>query len=176
MKNVGGPYLPLFVDLIPKAFPEAFRALRDENSRKNFVRTLDTWATIIPPGLMKSIQGRSFGTSSHIGQKQEAPALPPAHAPPPRPAPHMAPPAAVLPRSPVDPYYGGAPYMHPSTIAPYSSRRPQPPRINRLLEDLYKEMTVPPQYYDERNVAGIMFHVCSVCYPRNNSSHLVHCL
>lgn len=133
-KNIGEPYISVFATLLPSAFLTSFRQLRDERTRHEFGRTLETWWGLFPDGLVRDIQRHSFGEQSSLGRRQLPEAV-------------LAEPPA---RRPVPNQFGPRPPLIPV---------PPPGTFLRLLQDLRAAMTVPAERYNEKYVAEIMYHV-----------------
>lgn len=152
MKNIGDPYVSLLCALLPTAFPEAFRKLRDERVRRDFGRTLETWWGFFPSSLLQSIQQRTLG-SVPLGQPAGV-ALGPrkmfTEQPPnmgrsirPRPESHSLP----------------VPYHQHHQFIPYVPQYPLSDLLVRIISDLRAAMRVPPERYNEKYVADIMHRV-----------------
>lgn len=60
-KNVGPPYTAEFIVTLPRVLPEAYRTLRDEQVKRDFIRTIDTWIDVFPQDWVKELQKKSFG-------------------------------------------------------------------------------------------------------------------
>lgn len=153
VKNIGEPYVGLLSALLPTAFPEAYRQLRDDRVRRDFGRTLETWWNVLSPDLIRSIQQRSFGTAPApiaLGpRRMEArPAMRDQRAV----RPHLVGPSGVRPD------YPPVPGRHLQFI-PYTPTYPLSDIILRILADLRTAMLVPPERYNEKYVADIMYRV-----------------
>lgn len=183
LKNIGEPYIRLLTNLLPNAFAEAFRQLENEQIRRDFMRTVDTWWNVFPIPLIREIQTRAFssnlmamGPRRHedgtfdIGRSVR-PYLEPAI----NVAQPMGPPGATK----IHPTLYGFPsvppppptqfpitHSHPHPLpnfnfVQYAPSYPLPDLLIRILLDLRSAMTVPPELYNEKFVADVMYRVCS---------------
>jgi hypothetical protein len=163
-KNIGEPYIGVFSTLLSTAVPATFRQLRDERTRTDFGRTMETWWDMFPEELVREMHERTFGDPSSLGRRRPSETVlhePPAHRNP-------------RPRHPEMPlgmasgmssgmssgmaFHNPPPHGNPRPNLPYIP--PQlPPGVIRLLEDLRTAMAVPPERYNEKRVAEIMYHV-----------------
>lgn len=146
MKNIGDPYVSLLCALLPTAFPEAFRQLRDERIRRDFGRTLETWWGLFPSPLLQTIQQRAFGQPpTALGPRNMPAEQPPAMVRP------------VRPRS--DPHHPPLLPLHQQQFVPYTPQYPLSDLLLRIVSDLRTAMRVPPERYNEKYVADIMHRV-----------------
>lgn len=151
MKNIGDPYVSLLCALLPTAFPEAFRKLRDERVRRDFGRTLETWWGLFPSSLLQSIEQRTFGSTSSgqpvsvLGARKMPAEQPPVIE------------RSVRPRPDSHPLL--VPYPQHHQFIPYVPQYPLSDLLVRIIADLRAAMRVPPERYNEKYVADIMHRV-----------------
>lgn len=140
--------------------------------KQEFGRTLDTWWGFFPDSMCAEVQRKTLGAGSvdagrrrtlFAGEEEPEDIMSEEASyrsgdglgrHPKRPMAHHAPPpgarAGALPTE----------HFHPRGGPSAPSFPPQPPPILRLLHDLRSAVTVPPELYNEKLVAELMYHVC----------------
>lgn len=157
--------------------------------KQEFGRTLDTWWGFFPDSMCAEVQRKALGSNSlvDVGRRRIMSAgeeEPPEdgtledsyHRPVDGPARRVKRPMTHHPLPPgsrvAEHFYprGGPPTATAAaTAAGFVSSStspsfpPQPPPILRLLHDLRSAVTVPPELYNEKLVAEIMYHVGNLC-------------
>jgi len=160
MKNIREPYISLLIPLLPAAVAEAYRQIRDEEVRRNFVRTLETWWNILPAEVVRGMQQRvdAIGEPS---RKRPEPAVPLER--------ERRPHAQATPfDAPMPPYYGHGQHQAISPLSSYIPTYPLSERLIGLLNDLRAAMDISRVKYDAGYVADLMERVQNIPFASHS--------
>lgn len=133
--------------------------------KRDFGRTLDTWWGFFPDPMCVEVQRKAFGTAVTESGRRRPLEEDPYHQDDGRRVnrgmAHQIPSAAGYPgHSGNSGHPGYSTHGAPLTPAGFTKFPPQPPPVLQLLHDLRAAVTVPPEVYNEKLVAEIMYRVC----------------